>query len=101
LAASPGNCVPALNTDGTPLYIGSTGMLGWTVVSNGSGSAFNVAWLPTGNGYGITPENGNYSLDLTGYNDAPLFSGVEQSVNLAAGNYVLTFYIGVDNSNGL
>jgi hypothetical protein len=79
---------------GEALAPGSTAMAGWTVL----GPSPDIAWLPTGFA-GIPAEDGNYFLDLTGYgynNDGD--GGVTQSVNLAAGNYALTFYIGsLDN----
>jgi hypothetical protein len=95
--ASGGSSLPTGN--GSSLAIGSTAMLGWTVFTTQSspGSNFNVAWLPTGNVYGITPEDGTYSLDLTGYQDVSPFSGVEHTVSTTIGtNYTLTFWLGED-----
>jgi hypothetical protein len=100
--ASGGNTLPTGN--GAELAIGSTAMLGWTVYTTESSpsSNFNVAWLPTGNVYGITPEDGSYSLDLTGYNDVSPYSGVEQSVTTTIGtNYTLTFWVGEYQSNSI
>jgi hypothetical protein len=94
--ASGGSSLPTGN--GSSLAIGSTAMLGWTVFTTQSspGSNFNVAWLPLGNGFGISPEDGNFSLDLTGYQDVSPYSGVQQTVALAAGNYTLTLWLGED-----
>lgn len=95
--ASVGNTLPTGN--GVQLNTGSTAMEGWTVTGTNSQG---IAWLPNGNSYGVTPQDGTYFLDLTSYSDTTPFDGVSQTISsLAAGNYTLTFYIGVDNASGL
>jgi uncharacterized protein (TIGR03437 family) len=78
---------------GDSLNVGSTAMTGWTVVGG-----HPIAWLPTG-AFGGIAESGKYYLDLTGYSDTKPYGGVSQTVNLAAGNYSLTFYLGQDQSS--
>lgn len=74
----------------------STDITGWTVTGPD-----DIAWLQNGNRYGITAEDGARNIDLTGYDDASPYSGVSQVVNLAAGEYSLSFYLGADQSNSL
>jgi hypothetical protein len=74
---------------------GSTDITGWTL-NLGS----DVAALEPGNPDGIVPEDGNVSLDLTGYQDASPYGGVTQSLSTVPGDdYDLTFWIGVQNSD--
>jgi uncharacterized protein (TIGR03437 family) len=77
---------------GDSLNVGSTAMTGWTVIGG-----HPIAWLPTG-AFGVTSQSGKYLLDLTGYSDTKPYGGVSQTVNLAVGNYILTFYLGEDQN---
>ena len=78
------------------LGVGSTAMTGWTVVSG------ELAWIDTGNTFGIVPQNGIKSLDLTGYHNSSPFGGVRQTVSTCAGcGYQLTFYLGSDPRGGI
>jgi hypothetical protein len=84
---------------GASLSVGSTAMSGWTVVG-----ANPIAWAPNGIWPGISAAPGSaYFLDLTGYFNPSTESwgGIEQMVNLAAGNYALTFYLGQINNPSL
>jgi hypothetical protein len=59
-----------------------------------------VAWLPNGNPYSWSTPFGDYFLDLTGYDDRSPYFGVSQAINTTIGDsYVLSLYLGVDNSN--
>jgi hypothetical protein len=102
--------IPTYN-GGDPLFVGSTAMTGWTVVDNNgltSNTNQSIAWLPTGS-YGLFAQNGGDFLDLTGYFEAAQngvtltgpWAGVQQTVNLLAGNYALTFWLGDDEVNPL
>jgi hypothetical protein len=95
---------------GDPLFVGSTAMTGWTVVDN-NGLTVNtnesIAWLLTGS-YGLTAEDANYFLDLTGYYEGPNndtlygpWAGIQQTVNLPAGTYSLSFSLGDYKANPL
>lgn len=69
---------------------GSTAMTGWTVIGGG-----DVAWEGPGNPYTITPSDGSYNLDLTGYTDHPPFGGVSQVFDTVVGHtYSLSFDVG-------
>jgi hypothetical protein len=46
-------------------------------------------------------EDGSKFIDLTGYYDAPPYSGLIQSVNLGVGDYALTFWIGADQPSAI
>jgi hypothetical protein len=96
--ASGNSSLPTGN--GSQLLSGSTAIADWTVFG---GPGFDgAAWLPNGNGYGVSTPFGNYFLDLTGYNDDQPYFGVEQTISTVAGqNYTLTFDLGVDQSSGL
>jgi len=96
--ASAGNNTPTGN--GEQLVNGSTAMADWTVVD---GPGFDgVAWLPNGNGYGLSTPFGNDFLDLTGYNDQQPYFGVTQTITTTPGkSYTLTFDLGVDQVGGL
>lgn len=77
------------------LFPGSTAIPGWTVADGGSGH--DIAWLVNGNNYGLTASDGRYFLDLTGYDNSPLYSGVEQTVGTVAGKtYQISFDVGED-----
>jgi hypothetical protein len=95
--ASGDSSLPTGN--GSQLLSGSTAIADWTVFG---GPGFDgVAWLPNGNGYGVSTPFGNYFLDLTGYNDDQPYFGVEQTITTVAGqNYTLTFDLGVDQGSG-
>jgi Protein of unknown function (DUF642) len=83
---------PNIVDGGESLSVGSTAMPGWTVVG-----ANPIAWAPSGLWPGVTSAvDSAYVLDLTGYDDPDTESwgGIEQTVDLAAGNYALTFYLG-------
>jgi hypothetical protein len=70
------------------LPVGSTVITGWTTVVAG------VAWIGQPNTWSFTAEDGSKGLDLTGYEDATPYGGVEQTLpSLAAGTYVLTFWV--------
>lgn len=89
------NFVPDGN-DTMTLPVGSTTMTGWTVNGQVSGND-GVAWIGPTNPFGITAQDGSYSLDLTGYTNGPPYAGVQQSVATTSGDaYALTFYLGAD-----
>jgi hypothetical protein len=98
--ASDGSLLPALTGPGLSLPNGNTAMADWTVIGGTAGDG--LAWLGKNNQYGPTTPFGNYFLDLTGYADRTPYFGVEQTISTVAGqSYVLTFNLGVDQSNGL
>jgi len=71
------------------LNVGSTSMTGWTV------SADQLAWIDTGNPFGLSAQDGNRLLDLTAYPAGAPFGGVSQSIATIPGQqYELTFYLG-------
>jgi len=96
--ASDGSSIPTGN--GSQLPSGNTDIADWTVIG---GPGFDgVAWLPNGNGYGVTTPFGSLFLDLTGYNDQQPYFGFEQSISTVVGqSYALTFDLGVDQSSDL
>lgn len=68
---------------------GSTTMTGWTVTTN------DVAWIGPSNPFGVTAEDGSYSLDLQGYSDGSPYGAVTQSISTVnGGSYVVSFYVG-------
>ena len=87
-------------------------MTGWTVVDNNgltANTSESISWLLNGS-YGLfTPDNGSAFLDLTGYYETvqnPTYqsgswAGVRQIVNLAKGNYTLSFFLGDSRVNPL
>jgi hypothetical protein len=80
---------------GTSLPPGSTQITGWTVITN------TVAPLGAGNPYQITAQDGNVSLDMQGYGNAAPYGAVQQTIPTLAGlDYLLTFYVGVQNNVG-
>jgi hypothetical protein len=77
------------------LPAGSTAITGWTVTTN------DVAPISSSNVYSIVPEDGTVSLDLQSYTDASPYGAVQQTISTTAGSsYLLTFWIGVQNSIG-
>lgn len=90
--ATPGNHTPGAGEDEV-LPVGSTAMAGWTVVGSSS-----ISWLLSGFA-GISAEDGNDYLDLTGPGFGPTQGGVQQTVTLSAGSYTLTFYLGSLDNN--
>lgn len=80
---------------GESLGVGSTVMTGWTVVTA------ELAAIENGDAYGMVAQDGNISLDLTGYHDSSPYGGVEQTISTVAGQtYTLQFYIGAQNNSG-
>jgi len=75
---------------------GSTALTGWTVINNG-------LWQIHSGDFGIIAPDGNISLDLTGYNEAPAanapyWGGVEQTIiTVPSAIYTIQFDVG---SNG-
>lgn len=77
-----GNKTMTLNT-------GSTSITGWTVAGS------HLAWIDTGNPWGLSAQDGDRFLDLTGYTPGAPFGGVTQTVATDVGQqYDLTFYLG-------
>ena len=75
--------------DTMTLTSGSTAMPGWTVVND------TLAWIGPSNPFGVSASNGNYFLDLTGYDDSAPYGGVTQTIPTSAGGlYRLTFDLG-------
>ena len=61
----------------------------WTVVGS------HVSWIDTGNPWGLSAQDGDRFLDLTGYTTGAPFGGVTQTVATTAGQqYDLSFYLG-------
>ena len=68
---------------------GSGVITGWTTISN------ELAVINNANNFGITAQNGTFSLDLTGYHDGAPYGGIQQAVNTVSGqNYTLSFFLG-------
>jgi len=75
---------------------------GWTAIpplgSTPATSNHDIAWLGSTSqtDYGLSAEDGNDFLDLTGYSDASPYAGIQQSVTglTVGGQYRLTFYLG-------
>jgi hypothetical protein len=76
-------------SQGSPsLPIGSTYLTGWTVINA------EMAQLCPGC-FGVTASEGMYSLDFTGYHDAPPYGGVRQVISTVPFNvYKLSFDVG-------
>jgi hypothetical protein len=71
------------------LTLGSTVMSGWTVSND------QLAWIDTGNPWGLSAQDGNRFLDLTSYSAGAPFGGVTQTVATTPGDmYSLSFYLG-------
>jgi hypothetical protein len=66
----------------------STTMNGWTVINA------ELAWIGPSNPWFLSASQGSYFLDLTGYQNASPYGGVEQTISLAPGNYRLSFDLG-------
>jgi Protein of unknown function (DUF642) len=91
---------PQTNGNQQTIPAGSTNITGWTA-TGGPGSD-GIAWLANGNQFGVSSESGVDFLDLTGLRDTAPYFGVSQSIPTTIGQtYTLSFFIGVDNSNGL
>ncbi len=76
--------------------MGSTAITGWTVTGPGDPGG-DIALVSSGFtccGVTYAASDGNQFLDLSGTSDNGGSKGVSQIVNLAAGNYLLTFNIG-------
>jgi hypothetical protein len=68
---------------------GPSTITGWTVVGS------HVSWIEGGNPWGLSAQDGDRFLDLTGYTAGAPFGGVTQTVPTSAGQaYDLTFYLG-------
>jgi hypothetical protein len=71
------------------LNTGSTSITGWAVAGS------HLAWIDTGNPWGLSAQEGDRFLDLTGYTPGAPFGGVTQNVATDVGQqYDLTFYLG-------
>jgi hypothetical protein len=74
------------------LSAGATNIAGWTVVTQ------ELTWDRIPNNFSLSPSQGNFFLDLTGYHDSSPYGGVEQTLSTTIGaTYLLTFDVG--NSN--
>jgi hypothetical protein len=82
-----------LGSDGTAgVPVTSTAITGWNVIDD------SVAVLTTPNNATVVAEDGTISIDLTGYEDAPPYGGVTQSIATTPGTrYSLSFWIGQQN----
>jgi hypothetical protein len=71
------------------LAVGSTTITGWTV------STDQLAWIDTGNPWGLSAQDGTRFLDFTAYPTGAPFGGVTQTIPTVAGQqYQLSFYLG-------
>lgn len=71
------------------LPIGSTAITGWTVSND------QLAWIDTGNPWGLSAQDGARFLDLTAYPTGAPFGGVSQTIATVSGeHYLLSFYLG-------
>ena len=78
----PGNATMSLG-------VGSTAITGW-IVSNDV-----VAWIGTGNPWGLSANDGARFLDLTDYATGAPFGGVSQVISTVPGaSYLLSFDLG-------
>jgi hypothetical protein len=67
----------------------STSITDWTTVGS------HVSWIDTGNPWGLSAQDGDRFLDLTGYTAGAPFGGVSQTVPTTIGQqYDLSFYLG-------
>ncbi len=67
----------------------SLALAGWTVTGS------DIAWIGTGNAYGIVASDGVNFLDLTGWHSTGTGAGVTQTIATVAGtSYTLSFDIG-------
>jgi hypothetical protein len=68
---------------------GATTITGWSAVGR------QVSWIDVGNPWGLSAQDGNRFLDLTGYNPGAPFGGVTQNVATTVGEqYAVSFYLG-------
>src|SRR5256885_5709993 len=71
------------------LAAGNTAITGWTVTGR------SLAWINTGNPWGLSAQDGNLFLDLTDYTTGAPFGGVTQTISTVAGQqYELSFELG-------
>src|SRR5215470_919203 len=71
------------------LNVGSTSITGWTVVTD------QLAWIDTGNPFGLSAQDGNRFLDFTAYPAGAPFGGISQSLATIPGQqYELSFDLG-------
>jgi hypothetical protein len=71
------------------LPVGSTSITGWTVVTD------QLAWIDTGNPWGLSAQDGDRFLDLTAYPAGAPFGGISQSIATVPGQqYLLSLYLG-------
>jgi hypothetical protein len=97
----------ASSTQGDTQAVGTSNIIGWTVVNNagttslsGAGGSNNVLWIYNG-GYGLSTPFGNEFLDLTGTSDSTPYDGVTQAISTIIGQtYALTFDLGVSTQSG-
>lgn len=90
------------NTNGLPITLagldlqaGDTTIPGWTVTG-----PFDLLWIPNG-GYGLTPRDGQFLLDLTGFTNISPNAGVKQTFATTPGQtYNVSFYLGYGGSFG-
>ena len=75
------------------LLPGSAPMTGWNVES--SSSSNNVSWLGPKSPFLVKAGEGDFFLDLTGYQDSPPYLGVSQTIATEMGRtYRVTFEVG-------
>jgi len=71
------------------LPVGSTAITGWASVGD------TLAWIGTGNPWGLSANDGARFLDLTDFAAGAPFGGVVQTVATSPGaSYVLSFDLG-------
>ena len=61
------------------LPVGSTAISGWTVIND------QLAWIDTGNAWGLSAQDGDRFLDLTAYPTGAPFGGVSQAITISYG----------------
>jgi hypothetical protein len=82
--------------DTMSLAVGSSAITGWKVITA------DIAWIGPDNPFGITPFDGNYFLDLTGYHDSVPYGGVQQTISTVSGQqYQLAFDLGSSTTYGV
>ena len=82
---NPGNATMSLP-------IGSTAITGWSTVGD------TLAWIGTGNPWGLSANDGARFLDLTDFAAGAPFGGVVQTVATSPGSsYLLSFDLGSSN----
>ncbi len=71
------------------LPVASTAITGWTISSD------QLAWIDSGNPWGLSAQDGTRFLDLTAYPAGAPFGGISQTIATVAGEqYELSFYLG-------